>query len=243
LRDSLFIFKEDGIYRLSGDTTPFTVAPFDFSAQVLAADTAVVLNNQIYCLSTQGVCVITDTGNSVISRPIEDRLLQITRPESSYKTASFGVSYETDRSYLLYTITDLDDEVATQCFVYNTFTNSWSKWGVTATCGIVNFGDDKLYIGAGDINYVEKERKSLTRADHADREYELQVLTNGVNGNVIKVNTIDNVQIGDVVIQKQYLTLSQFNRILKKLDLDLGVHDNDYFATLEAFTGDNLRAK
>ena len=37
LRDSLFIFKVDGIYRLSGDVAPFTVAPFDFSTQLSAA--------------------------------------------------------------------------------------------------------------------------------------------------------------------------------------------------------------
>lgn len=240
LRDSLFIFKEDGIYRLSGETAPFTVASFDFSALMLAPDTAVVLNNQIYCLTTQGVCVITDTGNSVISRPIENLLLQVTRMGYSYKTSGFGVSYETDRSYILFLPTSSNDEVATQAYRYNTFTNCWCKWDVTATCGLVNFADDTLYIGAGDINYVEKERKSLTRSDHADREYELQILLNGVNESTVELNSVSQVEVGDVLIQRQYLTISQFNRILTKLDNDIGVADEDYYL-LSVSPGNNLR--
>lgn len=243
LRDSLFIFKEDGIYRLSGETAPFTVAPFDFSAQMLAADTAVVLNNQIYCLTTQGVCVITDTGNSIISRPIENLLLQVTRQGYNYKTISFGVSYETDRSYILFLPSSQNDTVATQAFRYNTFTSAWSRWDVTATCGLVNFSDDKMYIGAGDLNSIEQERKSLTRTDHADRQYDLDILANGVEANVISLNSVSNVEVGDVLIQQQYLTISQFNRLLTKLDSDISVTDNNYYALLHAVAGDNLRAK
>lgn len=242
LRESLFIFKEDGIYRLSGDTSDsFIVNPFDFSAQVLAADTAVVLNNQIYALSTQGVIQVTDTGVSVISRPIENLLLKITRQTFNFKTASFGVTYETDRSYMLFTVSDPNDTVATQCFRYNTFTNSWTRWDVTKTCGIVNFADDKLYLGAGDINSIEKERKTLTRTDHADREYTLQVLLNGVDGTTLKLNSVAQAEIGDVLIQTQYLTISQFNRILDKLDRDISVAEDNYM-DLALVPGDNMRS-
>jgi hypothetical protein len=242
LRESLFIFKEDGIYRLSGDSSDsFIVNPFDFSAQVLAADTAVVLNNQIYALSTQGVIQVTDTGVSVISRPIENLLLKITRQTFNFKTASFGVTYETDRSYMLFTVSDPNDTVATQCFRYNTFTNSWTRWDVTKTCGIVNFADDKLYLGAGDINSIEKERKTLTRTDHADREYTLQVLIDGVDGTTLKLNSVAQAEVGDVLIQTQYLTISQFNRLLDKLDRDISVSDNNYM-DLALVPGNNMRS-
>lgn len=242
LRDSLFVFKEDGIYRISGETAPFTVAAFDFSAQVLAPDTAVVLNNQIYALSTQGVIVVTDTGVSIISRPIENAILQVTKKGYSYKTSAFGVSYESDRAYLLFLPSIATDNVATQCYRYNTFTNCWTRWDVAATSGIVNFSDDTMYLGAADTNYIEKERKSLTRMDHADREYQLTVLTNQVNGNIIKLNDISRVKVNDVVIQTQYLTQSQFNRCLIKLDADITVADNNYFSTLEFKPGMNIRS-
>ena len=248
LRDSLFILKEDGIYRLAGDVSTsngsnnFTVTPFDFSAQVLAPDTAVVLNNQIYALSTQGVIVITDTGVSVISRPIENQILKIIRDGFAYKTASFGVSYESDRSYLLNTVTSITDTVATQIFRYNTFTNTWSIWDKSQTCGLVNFRDDKLYFGASDIHIIEQERKTLTRADHADRQYDLEVQLNGVNADSIELSSVSNVEIGDVLIQTQYLTAQQFNRVLRKLDIDVYVDDTDYYSLLELSQGENARS-
>lgn len=244
LRDSLFIFKEDGIYRLSGDTSSaFVIAPFDFSTQVLAPDTAVVLNNQIYAMSTQGVCVVTDTGVQIISRPIENQLLKVARLPYNYQTASFGVSYETDRSYILWTVTNPTDQVATQAFRYNTFTSCWTSWDKTQTAGIVNFGDDKLYLGAGDINLVEKERKALDRHDHADRQYDLEVLLNGVNGPILSLDSVALVNPGDVVIQTQYLTGGEFNQLLDKLDRDIGVGDKNYVQLLTYLAGQDMRSK
>lgn len=242
LRDSLFVLKEDGIYRISGESAPFIVSEFDFSTQVLAPDTAVVLNNQIYALSTLGVIVITEGGVEVISRSIENRLLQICK-NPNYKTAGFGVSYETDKSYILFLPEDANDSVATIAYRFNVFTNTWVPWHITQTCGIVEFGSDTLYLGAGDINYVEKERKSLTRMDHADRQYEIQILNDGVNGATLTVNDLTHFKVNDVIIQKQYLTISQFNRILLKLDNDIMVSDDNYYATLQAFPGDDLRNK
>lgn len=243
LQDSLFVLKEDGIYRLTGESAPFTLSPFDFSAQVLSPDTAVVLNNQIYALSTQGVIVITDGGVSVISRPIENQLLKITRDGFNYKSSSFGISYETDRSYLLWVVTNASDTVATQCFRYNTFTQSWTRWDISKTCGIVNFADNKLYLGAGDTNFIEKERKTLTRNDYADREYVKQILSSGVVGNKISLNSASNTEVGDVILQKQYLTGADFNRVLQKLDIDLQVTQTDYLATLAFSSGGDIQSK
>jgi len=243
LRDSLFIFKEEGIYRLSGETAPFSVAPFDFSTQVLAGDTAVILNNQIYAFSTQGVITVTDTGVSIISRPIENKLLSVIKNDGDYKHTSFGVSYETDRSYLLCLPSTASDTVATQAFRYNTFTNAWTRWDISKTCGLVNFGDDKMYFGAGDANFVEQERKTLTRIDHADREYDLIVVENSVSTNKITLSSVSTVEVGDTLIQYQYLTIGQFNRLLDQLDRDIQVTDNNYMSTLQALPGSNLRNK
>jgi len=241
LRDSLFIFKEDGIYRLSGDVAPFSVAPFDFSLTLQAPDTAVVLNNQVHALTTQGVVQVTDTGINVISRDIENLLLSITGPQFATETASFGVTYETDRSYLLFTVTNAEDTVATQCFRYNSFTNTWVRWDLTKTCGLVNFRDDKLYLGAPDLDIIEQERKSLNRTDYADREFDQQIAPEGVSQDLLTLSSIVNIEVGDVLLQTQYLTLSQFNRLLRQLDKDPGVADSDYEVSLEAIPGVNLR--
>lgn len=239
LRDSLFIFKEDGIYRLSGISDPFNVTLFDSSAILQAPDSAVVLNNQIYCLSTQGVIKVSDIGVSVISRSIENRFTQITRTGYSYASTSFGVAYETDRAYLLWTVSESTDTTATQCYRYNTFTNTWTRWDKAAVCGIVNDRDDKLYIGAQDENFIEKERKNLDRTDHADRQYDRTFVSGGDTTYTISLAT--NIAVNDAIVQTQYLTISQYNRLLSQLDNDITVGDSDYVSTLQMSSGSNLR--
>lgn len=243
LRDGLLIFKEDGIYRLTGDVAPFAVSPFDFSVLLTAPDSAVILNNQVFCLTTQGVIACTDTGVNVMSRNIENILLSISREGFAYKTATFGVAYESDRAYHLWTVESMDDVVATVCYRFNSFTNSWTRWNLSATAGIVNFADNKLYLGSGTSNFTLQERKTLTRTDHADNEFIRTIQFQGVDQNVIELGSVSGIEIGDVVIQTQYLTISKYNQILKKLDSDITIGDGDYFSTLEFFVGETSRTK
>lgn len=242
LRDNLFILKEEGIYRLTGtDPTSFTVFPFDFSTQITASDSAVVLNNLIYLFSNQGIATISDTGVAIISRPIEGQLIPLlSAPYINFATATFGVTYETDRSYYLYTVTNTTDTFPTQCFRYNTFTQTWTLLDVSKRCGLVNVNDDLLYLGPTDINFLEQERKNFDRTDYADREYSILLATNSVSENIIKLPSLVNVAINDVVVQTQYLTVKQYNRLLTKLDNDSLLSPHNYVSTFTTVAGVNL---
>lgn len=245
LRDSLFVLKKDGIFRISGDSPGnFQVTLFDSSTNCKAGDTAAVLNNQIYMFADQGIATISDTGISVVSRPIENQLIPLMSPSyTNFESASFAFGYESDRSYLLFTVTDTTDTVATQCFRYNTFTNTWVMWDLTKTCGIVNTEDDKIYLGASDTPYIEIERKEFSRLDHADRESSITIPSGSVNDNTLSLGSLFDIEKGDVIVQTQYLTIGQFNRLLTKLDQDSGVADDDYFSTLGASAGADLLDK
>lgn len=205
LKNSLFIFKErEGIYRLTGtDPTNFTVDLFDSSARLLAPDSVDVVNNQIWGLSDQGVITITETGVSVISRPIEDLILEQTglalNPLRYY---SFGVGYETDRKYILWTVSSSADTNATQAFVWNTFTRSFTRWDITATTAIVSSENNKLHIGEGTTAQTLQERKTLTYADFVD--YAVSVSITAFSGTSITLNTVTNVEVGDILSQSSY---------------------------------------
>lgn len=242
LRDSLFVLTQGGVYRLSGESGSFQVTLFDSSVQLKAPDTASVLNNQIYMLTDQGVVVVSDTGVSVISRPIEDQLLPIAQ-HGNFGKASFGVSYEADRSYMVWTITNSSDEVATQCFRYNTFTSTWVRWPIAKTCGIVVPETMVMYLGAHDTNYIEKERKSFTRIDFADREESITIPTNAMTDNVINFGFAVDLAPGDVIVQTQYLTIPKFNRLLYKLDRDVGITYNDFSALFAVSLGEDIADK
>ena len=74
------------------------------------------------------------------------------------KNYTFGVGYDTDRKYILSTITSISDTMASQQWVYNVFTNKWSRWERNFNCGFVAVSVDKLYM-ADDTNLLE-ERKT-----------------------------------------------------------------------------------
>lgn len=241
LRDNLFVLKEDGVYRLSGLVAPFSVYPFDFSVNIKAPDSAVVLNNLIYLFSTQGVGTISDTGISVISRPIEDEMLKLLIPDyTNFGTATFGVSYESDRSYYLFTVSSPSDTLATQCFRYNTFTNTWTNLALSKRCGVVNSFDDRLYLGATDVSRLEQERKSFSRTDFSDREIALTLGSLAISGTSVALPSLTGITAGDILVQTQYLTIKQYNRLLSKLDNDAILTPHTYVSSNTAVAGNNL---
>lgn len=241
LRDSLFVFKQDGIYRITGSIAPnFSVSLFDNSAQILSPDSAAVLNNQIYFLSSQGIGFVSETGYEIISRDIENDIKRVTTNNFDFRLPTFGVGYETDRAYLIWLPTLTTDTIATQCFRFNVFTNTWTKWDKSNTSGVVNPADDKLYLGAGDVSFLEQERKNLDIYDYSDREEENQIVLNGISGLDVRVSSVEGLEVGDAVSQQQTLTISTFNRLLMMLDDDGGVFDEDYLELLAASEGQNL---
>jgi hypothetical protein len=175
LRDAVFILKEDGIFRIGGDdVTTFRVTQFDNTVQLLAGESAVVFNNQIYCFTDQGIVSVSDTGVQVVSRQIEKTLLELTEL-SNFAANTWAVGYESDRKYILYTVSRSTDTAPVQAFVFNTATTSWTKWTNTASAGIINSRDNKLYLGHPTDDYTRQERKDFTLDDYADEEYDVTI--------------------------------------------------------------------
>lgn len=201
LRDSLFILKDDGIYRITGETpNSLTLSLFDTSIEVKGPDTVAIGNNQIYAFSNQGVCVISDTGVQIISRPVEDALLKIA-PNANIPTTAFAVFYQTDRKYILWLPRDSDDTKTQLAWVYNNVTQAWTNWVQSKTCALVNTLNDKLYLGASDINAIEIERKSFDRTDFADREFNINVTSYDSTSKTVVLSSVANAAIGDILVQ------------------------------------------
>jgi len=245
LRDNLIVLKEEGVFLVTGTSAPnFSFRLIDGSTDIIAPDSAAVLNNRIYCLTKDGVVTITEGGISIVSRAIEDRILAVTTSRFDFRFTSFGVTYESDRAYILW-LPSLDtDTVATQAYRYNTFTQTWTRWTQGAICAVVNDFDDKLYIGPSDREFIYQERKNSDRTDYADRDFNIQLSTNFLtNGTTIVPNSLLNIEVGDVLLQEQRVTIAQINRLLLKLDIDPGLDDVDYFSTLQVVPGDQIDQK
>jgi hypothetical protein len=175
LRDSVIILKEDGVFRLTGETPQsFSVVKVDDTVFCAAANSVVKLANQVFMLSNQGVVAISESGAEVISREISPNVLPLlTVTDLADMTAALG--YESEGCYFLSTITALTDEVATQTLVYNIYTRTWVRHTYAFVAGIVEKRVDKMYFAKPDESTVYIERKSFTDADYADPESSITI--------------------------------------------------------------------
>lgn len=202
LRDGIFFFKTDGIYRISGETfESFVVTLVDNTVILKVPESAVAFNNQVYCFTTQGICAVTDAGVKLISVPIENTLLEISSDQYvNFAKVSFGLAYESARLYLFFTLSETTDTYANQAFVYNSLTDSWTRWIMDRTCGVVNSAVDKLFMAHPDTGQVLVERKSNTNDDYADEQY--SVVISAVNSDTqLTLTDASNVIPGMTIVR------------------------------------------
>jgi hypothetical protein len=243
LRDSLFVFKEDGLFRISGETIPFVRTLFDSSCILIAPDSVAIANNIVYAWTNKGISNISEAGVTEISRPIDTEILKLASSNyTNFSKVTWGLGYDSDNSYTVYTNSSTTDTLATIGFRYSNLTNTWTNVRRSQTCGVVNLKDDKIYTGSGLYNLIDQERKQFNRLDYSDRDFPIDVTNSNIlnNGELIRIVDVDNIQIGDVVAQEQKVTVYIYNSLLNKLDFDPTLSNN--YAAISVATGVNLRS-
>lgn len=205
LRDGVIILKTDGIFRISGsDPATFSVNPIDTTVRILAKFSVAVLSNRVYFFSTQGIVAVSDTGAEIVSRSIESQLLELSSSlYPNFSDVTFAVGYESDRKYILWTVSTDADTFGTQAFVFNTLSGDWTRWTKSASAAIVKQNDDKLYIAGPAANttdnYVFIERKNFNLTDFADEEYALTVTS--ASGTTLNVASTAMLEVGYTIQQ------------------------------------------
>lgn len=205
LRNSVIVLKADGLFQLTGTTFPFTVTILDTGTILTAPESCAVMNNQVFAYTNQGVVSIAETGPGIISRPIEN----ILQPISSYlypnfPQITFGTAYQTDRKYLMSTISSDDNfKQATRQYVYDTITEAWTTYSYPVPVwDVLESPDDhRLYVASADSSYpfVFQERKSFTRIDFAD--IEIPVTITGSSGTTVDLTDTSKVTVGWSLVQ------------------------------------------
>jgi hypothetical protein len=248
LRDSLYIFKNDGIFKINGEGGPtpfFKASIYDNTAILKAPDTVVALANQCYFYGNQGIVRLGDASMESISRPIEDKVIPFLKSNPNLSTAAFAVGYESDRALLLWTVKTKLDTVATVCLRYNTYTQTWTEWEIPKRCAVLNSHQDTMYFGSAVDNYIEVERKNFDRFDYADRELLANMGDGALNGNSLYLSSSQFalLSVGDVFSQTQYVSITQFNSLLKQLDLDPLMPSTTFYSEIKLDVGADLNAR
>lgn len=175
LRDSLIIMKEDGVFRLNGDSiSNFSVTALDTTVILKAVRSVVVLNNAVFGLTNQGVVQVTDTSVKIISRAIEPLLTGVLG-EATLNSSTAGIAYESERLYIL---TTLEPNAGQTAYIYNYLTDAWTTWDGTALAfsGYVsNISDKVAHVFASDRKDIIAERKQQTKIDFSGQDLAAQI--------------------------------------------------------------------
>jgi hypothetical protein len=182
VKNYLYVLTTDGVYRVSG-TTPsdFRVTTVDTTTRITAPNSAVTLENKLYFYSSLGI-VSFDESALDIMEPISSEVLQLAaNKQTPFQDNAFGISYESDKKYLLAcpSIADVSPD-PTQEYVWNYATQAWTHWSVAMTAGAVNPTDNKLYVANTNLAsqaVIYKERKNYTDTDFADTDIPINIVS------------------------------------------------------------------
>jgi hypothetical protein len=170
-KDSLWIFKEDGLWRITGFFTGnYAAQCFDPTLRLYAPDSAVPLNGQVFAWTNQGVVAISESGVRVLDTAIADKLKELQVYSSTLALGAFGIGYESDGKYYL-VAGNPADTAWIKAYVYNFRTDTWTT---TEIQHVINHGiiddqmDNKIYLASASQAYLIRENKALTASDYSD---------------------------------------------------------------------------
>ena len=199
LRDSVIILKEDGVFKITGDSPAnFQATALDNTVIVVGASSAAKLNNQIYFLANQGICVATDSSVEIVSRRIENLIETIIgKPEIAVETAAIG--YESDRTYRISTIAP-NDAVKTITYYHNTMNDTWTESDVLFKAGVVGPANT-LYL-VDSAGKLLKGRKYGNRLDWVGQNYAVTVASVAADLlSAVVTSTTYTPAAGDVILK------------------------------------------
>lgn len=131
LRNSLMVFKPDGLYRVSGDGSgSWGLTLLDSSIRLLHRNMLTVLHGDIYAMTNRGMMKISDTGREFISTPIDDAIFAALEERSAENVyPSHCIASEIDGLiYVYFTATTADATNINRTFslTYCPATNVWT---------------------------------------------------------------------------------------------------------------------
>lgn len=192
LRDSLFIFTDAGIYRLTGRTwQDFALQEFELSFRLIGREMVAVCDDAIYAWGHEGIAKITSSGVEYVSNAIEPMLWDIvnTTGLTWMGSYSWATAYRSRHKVIFSVPASASGRNAgnsATSLVYDTRMQAWTRWAYTSSpgadritghsCGSVRVSDDLLFLGQwqpdGNDTSVYKERRTYAASDYQDDTYD-----------------------------------------------------------------------
>lgn len=193
-KDALFIFKTDGIWRLTGfgANAGWRIDPIDRTHKLLTPRAATVMGGEVYAWTDRGVVHVTDYGvqkGGILSKlAIGKDLRDIEKDLSKFSSATNGAwlcANEKDDELIVGVPSVVGGNNCDHMMVYNMKTRAWYKWKKAYSYMILNPADGLLYGSNNGGEYVEYERRGGS-VDTADRHYSVTI--SNVSSTTITIN-------------------------------------------------------
>jgi hypothetical protein len=202
LRDSALLLKRDGAFRLTGyDAASWSVQPLDPTFVLVGPNTAVAVPGACIALSSRGLVVITDAGVELLSGNVQDQLDAVLTPAMRDATSrlAFGVSYDTEATYLLWVPASPSSTLAERALVLHTDKGEWTARTDARRAALVLPSSGRLYAAGG--SQLSQERKTGTLFDYADGTRATGLTATARVGDSLTLSSVAGLVVGDVLVQ------------------------------------------
>lgn len=190
-RDSLFVFKQDGLWRVTGtDFRSFSAQEFDLTFRLIAREAVTALDDALYAWGVQGLARITDGGVEYIDAPIHNEVVAAVQNVETTTMTDFAWAVGKPRDGVVlffYPTSDASDGSdpdnvvpSSAAFVWHARTRAWSLWDLQGdglaigySCGCANVTDGLLTLGVwqeapASGAWVHNERRAYDANDFSD---------------------------------------------------------------------------
>lgn len=179
-RDALWIFKTDGIWRLTGSGPPnWRIDPVDMTTYLLAPKAVAVMDDVVYAWTNKGVVAVSDAGISRVSAlaiGVDLRETEIGLGAGNTTTLGAWMAANPKDSEVLLGVGGASDDCADAVYVFNAKAQAWTKWLQTEWTAVAyDPSTRKLYAANGADTQtameVWSERLAFDRLDTSDGAY------------------------------------------------------------------------
>lgn len=174
LKDSLFILKEDSLWRIYGnDPTTFAAQEIDPTTGFMWPDTVCKLGNKIFAVCDNGIAAIDENGVNIVSDPIKLDIRQLTylNPRSFLPVDDaifddrfydpWAVASDVDGHYTIFF------PFSNLYYRYSINTNTWVKGDITAFFGALDPDSKSVFLWP-DEPFLIKEDRTRTEKTYSD---------------------------------------------------------------------------
>lgn len=204
MRDRLYVFKEDGIFLVTGEF-PFRVDVFDPTVRCFKPDSVAVANNIIFGVFDDAIYAITEGGAKRIDANVN--------PSDAWNLNSdiLAVGDSMDGRYILWDAASS----FTNAWVYNIKTNDWVRWNVKTKAAGTAYGTNAsegcVYLIRNDqLCRVSRSFDESGGGDHVGVYYALSpVVGQSVTIPTNRINPHRPIQPGDYLIINGFMVTVQ----------------------------------